>query len=61
MSNGDLYVYKTNPSDGYKSYGCRTVHTLTGEVQTSSYSGRIIVSGQWAFAEKYMPTAHPKH
>ncbi|XP_073994587.1 Down syndrome cell adhesion molecule 4 isoform X2 [Rhodnius prolixus] len=44
MSNGDLYVYKTNPSDGYKSYGCRTVHTLTGEVQTSSYSGRIIVS-----------------
>jgi hypothetical protein len=41
---GDLYVYNAGPSDGYKSYACRTVHRLTGEVQSSPYPGRIIVS-----------------
>ncbi|KAL1110142.1 hypothetical protein AAG570_008219 [Ranatra chinensis] len=44
MSNGDLYVYNANPNDSYKSYGCRTVHKLTGDVQTSVYPGRIITT-----------------
>ncbi|XP_014256768.1 Down syndrome cell adhesion molecule-like protein Dscam2 [Cimex lectularius] len=44
MSNGDLYVYRTSQSDGYKTYGCRTVHKLTGDVRASSYPGRIIIT-----------------
>ncbi|XP_063908088.1 cell adhesion molecule Dscam1 isoform X3 [Zophobas morio] len=44
LSNGDLYVANVGPGDGYKNYGCRTVNRLTGEVQTSMYPGRIIVT-----------------
>ncbi|XP_059483764.1 cell adhesion molecule Dscam2 [Neocloeon triangulifer] len=41
---GDLYVYNAGPSDAYKSYACRSVHRLTGEVQSSAYPGRIVIS-----------------
>ncbi|XP_065344295.1 cell adhesion molecule Dscam2-like [Cloeon dipterum] len=41
---GDLYVYDAGPGDAYKSYACRTVHQLTGEVHASVYPGRIVVS-----------------
>lgn len=41
---GDLYIYNAGPSDAYKSYACRTVHRLTGEVQSSPYPGRIVIS-----------------
>ncbi|XP_065344124.1 cell adhesion molecule Dscam1 isoform X3 [Cloeon dipterum] len=41
---GDLYVYDAGPGDAYKSYACRTVHRLTGEVHASAYPGRIVVS-----------------
>ncbi|CAH1168788.1 unnamed protein product [Phyllotreta striolata] len=44
LTNGDLYISNAGPGDGYKSYACRTTHKLTGEVQTSSYPGRIIVT-----------------
>ncbi|XP_068893051.1 cell adhesion molecule Dscam1 isoform X3 [Tenebrio molitor] len=44
LSNGDLYISNAGPGDGYKNYGCRTVHRLTGEAQTSMYPGRIIVT-----------------
>lgn len=46
LGNGDLYIYSAGPSDGYKSYACRTVHRLTGDVQASAYPGRIIITGK---------------
>lgn len=30
LGNGDLYISNAGPSDGYKSYVCRTTHRLTG-------------------------------
>ncbi|RZF40195.1 hypothetical protein LSTR_LSTR016349 [Laodelphax striatellus] len=44
LGNGDLYIYNAGPSDGYKSYACRTVHKLSGDVHPSSYPGRIIIT-----------------
>ncbi|CAG2053659.1 unnamed protein product [Timema podura] len=44
LMSGDLYIYNAGPSDGYKSYACRTVHRLTGEVHSSTYPGRIIIT-----------------
>ncbi|XP_069681625.1 cell adhesion molecule Dscam1 isoform X3 [Periplaneta americana] len=44
LTSGDLYIYNAGPSDGYKSYACRTVHRLTGEVHASTYPGRIIIT-----------------
>ncbi|XP_050296010.1 cell adhesion molecule Dscam2 isoform X2 [Anthonomus grandis grandis] len=44
LGNGDLYISNAGPGDGYKNYACRTVHKLTGEVITSTYPGRIIVT-----------------
>ncbi|XP_060519429.1 cell adhesion molecule Dscam2 isoform X3 [Cylas formicarius] len=44
LANGDLYISNAGPGDGYRNYACRTVHRLTGEVQTSAYPGRIIVT-----------------
>ncbi|XP_044744906.1 Down syndrome cell adhesion molecule-like protein Dscam2 isoform X2 [Coccinella septempunctata] len=44
LSNGDLYISNAGPGDGYKNYACRTVNRLTGEIQTSTYPGRIIVT-----------------
>ncbi|XP_017771587.1 PREDICTED: Down syndrome cell adhesion molecule-like protein Dscam2 [Nicrophorus vespilloides] len=44
LANGDLYISNAGPGDGYKNYACRTVHRLTGEVQISSYPGRVIVT-----------------
>ncbi|XP_046662354.1 Down syndrome cell adhesion molecule-like protein Dscam2 isoform X5 [Homalodisca vitripennis] len=44
LGNGDLYIYNAGPSDGYKSYACRTVHKLTGDVHSSAYPGRIIIT-----------------
>ncbi|XP_071455064.1 cell adhesion molecule Dscam1, partial [Hetaerina americana] len=43
-NSGDLYVHEAGPSDGYRSYACRTVHRLTGEVHSSIYPGRIIIT-----------------
>lgn len=31
LGNGDLYISNAGPSDGYKSYVCRTTHRLTGK------------------------------
>lgn len=31
LANGDLYISNAGPSDGYKSYACRTLHRLTGK------------------------------
>nr|XP_022920801.1 Down syndrome cell adhesion molecule-like protein Dscam2 isoform X2 [Onthophagus taurus] len=44
LGNGDLYISNADPSDGYKTYACRSVHRLTGEVQISNYPSRIIVT-----------------
>ncbi|KAK9708583.1 Immunoglobulin I-set domain [Popillia japonica] len=44
LGNGDLYISNADAGDGYKSYSCRTVHRLTGEVQMSTYPSRIIVT-----------------
>ncbi|XP_058987901.1 cell adhesion molecule Dscam2 [Musca domestica] len=44
LSNGELYINNAGPNDAYKSYTCRTVNRLTGEVQASTYPGRIIVT-----------------
>jgi hypothetical protein len=46
LTSGDLYIYNAGPSDGYKTYACRTVHRLTGEVHASAYPGRIIITGK---------------
>lgn len=58
LTSGDLYIYNAGPSDGYKSYACRTVHRLTGEVHASTYPGRIIITGktnatQWSLKIEY--------
>ncbi|XP_055679736.1 cell adhesion molecule Dscam2 isoform X1 [Lutzomyia longipalpis] len=44
LPNGDLYINNAGPSDGFKTYTCRVVHKLTGEMQVSAYPGRIIVT-----------------
>ncbi|XP_049816620.1 Down syndrome cell adhesion molecule-like protein Dscam2 [Schistocerca nitens] len=44
LESGDLYIFNAGPSDGYKSYSCRSVHRLTGEVRASAYPGRIIIT-----------------
>ncbi|XP_066905367.1 cell adhesion molecule Dscam1-like, partial [Halyomorpha halys] len=46
MPNGDLYIFHVTEEDSYTSYGCRTVHKLTGEVQVSIYPGRIIMTAE---------------
>lgn len=44
LSNGELYINNAGLSDGLKSYSCRTINRLTGEMQVSTYPGRIIVT-----------------
>ncbi|XP_061500110.1 cell adhesion molecule Dscam2 isoform X1 [Anopheles gambiae] len=44
LSNGDLYINNAGASDAYKTYSCRTVNRLTGEIQISTYPGRVIVT-----------------
>ncbi|VVC29919.1 Fibronectin type III,Immunoglobulin subtype,Immunoglobulin-like domain,Immunoglobulin-like [Cinara cedri] len=44
LGNGDLYINNVDSSDGYKSYTCRTVHKLTGEIKTSAFPGHITVN-----------------
>lgn len=44
LSNGDLHINNAGPSDGYKSYACRTINRLTGEIHTSAYPGRVIIT-----------------
>ena len=44
LSNGDLCITNAGPEDAHTTYHCRTTHRLTGEVQTSTYPGRIIVT-----------------
>lgn len=44
LSNGDLHINNASPSDGYKSYACRTINRLTGEIHTSAYPGRVIIT-----------------
>lgn len=45
ISNGDLYITNVGPNDAHTTYQCRTTHRLTGEIQMSTYPGRIIVTG----------------
>lgn len=45
LHDGSLHIYRADPSDGYRSYNCKTNHTLTGEVRKSS-SGRVIITGK---------------
>lgn len=47
ISNGDLYITNVGPSDAHTTYQCRTTHRLTGEIQMSTYPGRIIVTGMF--------------
>lgn len=51
LSNGDLYINNAGPSDAYTTYTCRTTHKLTGEIQTSTYPGRIIVTEPKGFVQ----------
>lgn len=44
LPNGELYINNAGPADAFKTYTCRTVNRLTGDVQTSAYPGRIIVT-----------------
>uniref|UniRef100_A0A1B0GF86 Ig-like domain-containing protein n=1 Tax=Glossina morsitans morsitans TaxID=37546 RepID=A0A1B0GF86_GLOMM len=44
LANGELYINNAGTNDAYKSYTCRTVNRLTGEIQISTYPGRIIVT-----------------
>ncbi|XP_055380718.1 cell adhesion molecule Dscam2 isoform X2 [Condylostylus longicornis] len=44
LSNGELYINNAGTIDAYKTYTCRTVNRLTGEIQVSTYPGRIIVT-----------------
>ncbi|XP_037045508.1 Down syndrome cell adhesion molecule-like protein Dscam2 isoform X1 [Bradysia coprophila] len=44
LSNGELYINNAGPSDAFKTYTCRTVNRLTGDMQVSTYPGRIIVT-----------------
>jgi hypothetical protein len=53
LTSGDLYIYNAGPSDGYKSYACRTVHRLTGEVHSSTYPGRIIITGKMITGHRF--------
>lgn len=32
MPNGELHINNINPSDAFKSYTCRTVNRLTGNI-----------------------------
>lgn len=32
LSNGELYINNASPSDAFKTYTCRTVNKLTGEL-----------------------------
>lgn len=45
LKTGELYVFNAGPSDGYKSYSCRTVNKLTEETLSSTYPARIIITG----------------
>lgn len=51
LANGDLYINNAGPSDAYTTYSCRTTHKLTGEIQTSTYPGRIIVTEPKGFVQ----------
>ena len=51
LSNGDLYINNAGPSDAYTTYSCRSQHRLTGEVQMSTYPGRIIVTEPKGFVQ----------
>ncbi|XP_050441202.1 cell adhesion molecule Dscam2 isoform X2 [Adelges cooleyi] len=44
LGNGDLYINNVDASDGFKSYTCRTVHKLTGEIRSSTFPGHITVN-----------------
>lgn len=32
LSNGELYINNASPSDGFKTYTCRTINRLTGKI-----------------------------
>ncbi|XP_055315262.1 cell adhesion molecule Dscam2 isoform X3 [Sitodiplosis mosellana] len=51
LSNGELYINNASPADGLKSYTCRTINRLTGDVQMSAYPGRIIVTEPKGFVQ----------
>ncbi|XP_076048641.1 Down syndrome cell adhesion molecule 4 isoform X2 [Oratosquilla oratoria] len=43
LPDGSLHIYRADPSDGYRTYRCRTNHTLTGDIRDSS-SGRVVIT-----------------
>ncbi|KAG8194566.1 hypothetical protein JTE90_013309 [Oedothorax gibbosus] len=44
LPNGELLIRNAMISDGFKSYRCLTKHTLSGDIQLSSTSGRLIIT-----------------
>ncbi|GAB6021002.1 Down syndrome cell adhesion molecule-like protein 1 [Chamberlinius hualienensis] len=44
MPNGDLHIFEVSTSDSGMKYKCKTVNSLTGEVQISSNAGQIFVN-----------------
>jgi len=53
LGNGDLYISNVDSSDGFKSYTCRTVHKLTGEIKASSFPGHITVNGNFIIFKEF--------
>ncbi|XP_031619714.1 Down syndrome cell adhesion molecule-like protein Dscam2 isoform X2 [Contarinia nasturtii] len=51
LPNGELYINNASPSDAFKTYTCRTINRLTGDIQTSTYPGRIIVTEPKGFVQ----------
>ncbi|KAF8795950.1 Down syndrome cell adhesion molecule-like [Argiope bruennichi] len=44
LPNGELLIRNAMISDGFKSYRCLTKHILSGDIQLSSTSGRLIIT-----------------
>ncbi|GIY84384.1 hypothetical protein CEXT_645181 [Caerostris extrusa] len=47
LPNGELLIRNAMISDGFKSYRCLTKHILSGDIQLSSTSGRLIITGEF--------------
>jgi len=54
LKSGELLVFNAGPSDAYKTFACRILNKLTGEVLSSSYAARIIVTGKKILTYKYI-------
>lgn len=45
LPNGELLIRNAMISDGFKTYRCLTKHILSGDMQLSATSGRLIITG----------------